>query len=261
MSIYLKRKEDNILKAAKQFITINPTTDEVSKFFQCQKSIDHDFDLSKFSIYFNNVNKYLQSSENSYISYFSVNYIIKEKVSIDLDSAISIIKSLLFELKTVDIESDKYGQIETTINSFISKYPSYELLQTLLSCPYFDISKVDKFKEILSNSPSQVNFTDSGYFSTHESDSKEYNVDSNSIVNEGPNRFLIEDKLKPSFTINFHSFSFDIESYSFNCLDRNKYPVSWSLLASSDMKNYIEIHNCNKSGISENVRSIKLSLL
>lgn len=120
MSIYLKRKEDNILKAAKQFITINPTTDEVSKFFQCQKSIDHDFDLSKFSIYFNNVNKYLQSSENSYISYFSVNYIIKEKVSIDLDSAISIIKSLLFELKTVDIESDKYGQIETTISSFIS---------------------------------------------------------------------------------------------------------------------------------------------
>lgn len=115
--------------------------------------------------------------------------------------------------KNIEYQSVRYNEIEKTIIELIKRYPSRELYEILLFCPYFNISKVTKFKEILSQPPNDEKYPfepGKGYFQTYLNDDN-FNVTiQTSSINQSSttNCFRIQDENEPFFIYKFNDFQF-----------------------------------------------------
>ena len=250
MSSFMKFKDEKVQKAVKKLLPNIPTLEMVFQFFQSQKDISFDFNSERYKPYLKILKKYFMNYQDAYISYLSVNYILQNNFSLDLPSTKKILHCLLSVLKTAEYQSYKYNEIEKTILEFVNQYPITDLYEILLLCPFFDIKKVTKFREILSKPPKISKYPDEsgkGFFQSHlDDDDFEYSIQTSShnFSRTTENCFNIKDDSNPSFIIKFENFKFNIISYCFKAFKNSHFPIRWSLYASKDFENYILIHHC-----------------
>lgn len=250
MSTYLNLQDDSIQKAAQKFLPNVPTVDIVSRFFKSLKGVNISVNYEKYSNYFHLIREYLINDSNPYISNSAVDYIIEKNVQISDETSKIIMGILLDDLKEYEDEIS-YQSIEETIVKFVEKYQTADLYKMLLKCPFFNISKVPKFKEILLLKDFEYN--ENGYLSTHQyCYNKDFTVETKDCSINGPNSFEGEHAVNSGFSYEFKTFTFDIKSYSFK--SKGDYPVEWHIYVKTvnNSEDLEEVHHCANSDVFKN---------
>lgn len=253
MSTFLEFRDKQIYNSTRNFLPNHPTLNMVDLFFKSTKETNFS-DNNVYTPYIDRIKDYFKYNDDAYISYYAVNLALNKSINLDLPSAEKILKCLLKDFQTTEYQDEKYNEIEKTIVAFIEKYPAAQLLRTILLTPFFNIGKITMFKDLVSQFTEETypNESNEGYFESHKGDDDNkdnFSIQINSDSIEEPFDFKIVEKVNPTFIISFHTFSFDIQSYSLKIDSSFPFPINWSVYASSDRVNYEEIHHVENCGL------------